>query len=411
LAKKIISILHYSGPPHVGGVESTIAHHAIQLNRLGYEVRIITGRGKRIHPDIQNIVISEMGSRHPEVLLVGKQLAMGMVTQDFHQLQAKIYSKLATALQGTRVAIAHNINTLHKNLALTAACYQLAKEGLPGIAWCHDFAWQDELYTPELHEGEPWRLLKRIWPNTRYVAVSKHRRGRLASLLDLPHDQVMAITPGVDPYTFMNISPKIQEIIEKYQLLAAKPLMILPARITRRKNIELAIRITGALRHSHPHCQLIITGPPGPHNPKNIAYLNELKNLQTELGVKDHVIFLYEANQSKQPFHLSDRMIADLYRVADLLLFPSRKEGFGIPVLEAGLARLPVFAVDIPTVHESAGQYAHIFFVNDAPDEIAKNIEHILVEDSAYQLRKRTLDQFTWESIVKRSIVPLLEEY
>jgi hypothetical protein len=41
-----VAILHYAGPPIVGGVESTIYHHALALSHRGYQVEVVAGRGK-----------------------------------------------------------------------------------------------------------------------------------------------------------------------------------------------------------------------------------------------------------------------------------------------------------------------------------------------------------------------------
>ena len=115
--------------------------------------------------------------------------------------------------------------------------------------------------------------------------------------------------------------------------------MLLPARITRRKNIEFAIHVTAALKKLKPNPALVVTGPPGPHNPKNLEYLEHLLNLRDSLDASNYVHFLYEYGKGEEPFIVPEEIIADLYRIADLLLFPSHREGFGIPILEAGLAR------------------------------------------------------------------------
>jgi mannosylglucosylglycerate synthase len=93
-----------------------------------------------------------------------------------------------------------------------------------------------------------------------------------------------------------------------------------------------------------------------------------------------------------------------------LLIFPSRSEGFGIPVLEAGLARLPVFAADIPPVKESAGGLAQLFDPEGDPQAVAEAILAHLENDRAYQLRRRVLSQFTWQAILHNRLIPLIKE-
>jgi mannosylglucosylglycerate synthase len=406
-----ISILHYASPPIIGGVESTIYHHARLLTEAGFNVDVISGRGQKFHPDVNFHKILDIDSRQPEPFYVGQELTKGRVTPAFELLANRIYEQLTDLLHEQSILIVHNAVTLHKNLPLTSALYKIAKgHRIPTVAWCHDFAWQDELYTSDLHPGYPWDLLKTAWPGVTYVAVSEHRRTRLAELLSLPPEEIWVITPGVDQISFLGIEPDIHQLIKKLNIQDADPLGLLPARLTRRKNIEYAVQITAALKQHKPNVQLLVTGPPGPHNPKNTGYLEFLKTLTMKLGLESSVLFLYEYGQEGQPLHLSDTAIAGLYRLADFLIFPSLREGFGIPVLEAGLARLPVFAADIPPVSESAGDLAHLFDPEGNPEEAAAAIIKKLDNNIEYQLRKRVLQKFTWEAILKKDILPLIQE-
>jgi glycosyltransferase involved in cell wall biosynthesis len=410
MSRKNIAIFHYATPPIVGGVESTIYHHARLLIQSGYDVSIITGRGEAFHPSMSFHLIPEIDSRHPRVLEVGELLSQGKISSQFESLRDLLITRLSAILSHADATIAHNVLTLHKNLPLTAALYRLSDEGVTRlIAWCHDFAWQDALYTSDLHPGYPWDLLRTPWPGVRYVVVSEHRRLQLATLLDIPESEISVVTPGVDVGNFLKLEPLTQRLIEKLDLLNADPLLLLPARITRRKNIQFAIRVTAALKRHKPRATLVITGPPGPHNVKNIAYLDSLKSLREELGVTDQVHFLYEQGQEGQPLHVPDEVVADLFHLADLLFFPSRREGFGIPVLEAGLARLPVFAADIPPVHESAANLAELFDLNDDPKGLAEIIANRLADNRAYKLKRRVLERFTWQKIVESKLIPIIE--
>jgi glycosyltransferase involved in cell wall biosynthesis len=410
-AENRLAILHYAGPPIVGGVESTIYHHANGLKKIGFQVEIIAGRGEKFDPLVKFHRISEIDSRNPEVLKINNSLKKGDVTEEFGKLRDKLIELLHPILAQVDACIVHNALTLHKNLALSAALRILSDDKVvPLVAWCHDFAWQDPLYIPEMHEGYPWSLLKEPWPGVSYVTVSNNRRGRLAELLGLPETDIQVITPGVDVRQFLGLDGLTWELVAKLDLLAANPLMLLPARITRRKNIEFAIHLTAALKGLYPDVALLITGPPGPHNPSNIAYLESLQLLCEELDVDRQVVFLYQSGRFGETLILPDKVIADLYRIVDLLIFPSYREGFGIPILEAGLARLPIFAADIPPIQESAGEYGYLFELSDDPGVVARRILEVLEKDRAYQMRRRVLDHFTWEAIIEKQVIPVIEE-
>jgi len=409
-----IAILHYAGPPGIGGVETTMAAHARVMAADGHQVRLISGHSEFAFPGVAVLNNAELGSRGEHVAQATRELARGVVSPAFDRLVDRLAEWLAEALAGADCAIVHNVLTLHKNLAFTAALHRLHAAGRAPrlLAWCHDFAWHDPLYRADLHDGYPWDLLRRAWNNVQYVAVSRDRRTILAALLGVVPASVAVVTPGVDLAALLKLEPATIELTERLGLLAAAPLLLLPARITRRKNIELAIAIVGALRALAPGVRLVVTGPPGPHNPANAAYLAELQNLRAASGAGDAVQFLYErfTDEHARPRPVSDAMLADLFRLADGLLFPSAYEGFGIPILEAGLAGIPIFCSDIAPFRETAGPAALYFELREAPAAVAARIATALRDDPRAALRRRVRQEYTWEAIYRQGVVPLLAQ-
>ncbi len=407
-----IAILHYAGPPYVGGVEITMAAHARVLVAHGHTVRMVVGQGGELGPGVTLYALPELGSRGPLLESLAAELAAGHVSSAFTDLVERLVDALAEALAGVDALMVHNVLSLHKNLAFTAALWHLHAAGrLPRLlAWCHDIAWLDPLYTPEVHPGQPWDLLRQPWPNTRYVVVSEDRRGMLAGLLGVEPGTISVVTPGIDVAALLKLEPETRTLATQFGLLDAAPLLLLPARITRRKNIELAITIVGALRHSNPGARLVITGPPGPHNPANADYLRELLRLRERSGTGAGVVLLYESftDAAGRPRPVSDAMLADFFHLCDGLLFPSRYEGFGIPMLEAGLSGMAIFCSDIPPLRATAGPAARYFQITDPPEQIAQMIAETLLADPRYVLRRRVRTLYTWEAIYARAIAPLL---
>ncbi len=394
-----VGIIHYAAPPVVGGVELTIFHHARILTALGHQVTIVAGQGDAVLPQVAYRHERLAGSRNHMILEAGRALARGEVPANFDPLVGQTKQALLTHLGDCDVVIGHNLFTLHKNLILTTAVYQLvsAGEGPPWIAWHHDFAWLRPQYEMELHSGEPWALLKQPWPGIRHVTVSHAQQIDLARLYGLPVDEIAVVCPGVDPNEFYRFDDTIIRLINQLNLLDADCVFLLPARITRRKNIELGLQWLAAVREqSGWDARLIVTGPPGPHNPTNDAYLEELLNLRRDLQLDNAAHFVYQALGGGVPLLLLDEDIAILYQVADAIFFPSRQEGFGIPMLEAGLARLPIFATDLPPFRESAAAHANLFSPEVPVPEVAQTIIGTLQADRAFQLRRRVLEQFTF---------------
>jgi mannosylglucosylglycerate synthase len=408
-----IANLHFAGPPTVGGVEITIAHHARVLRDMGYAARVVVGRGGPFLDGVEVLIEPLLYGGHPEVAAVTAELNRGYAGPAFESLTSRLVDRLAQALAGVDIAIVHNVLSLHKNLCFTAALHRLHHAGIGPrlLAWCHDFAWRDPLYAHELYDDYPWNLLRKPWPGVRYVVVSEDRLGELAGLLGLPEAQIEVVTPGVDLPGIYKLEPDTQALVAQLGLLDADPLLLLPARITRRKNIEQAIAIAGALRRHTSRPLLLVSGPPGPHNPTNAAYLAQLQDLQASSGAGDAVVFLYARYTEPDggPRPVSDAVMADLYQLADGLLFPSRYEGFGIPIIEAGLLGLPIFCSDIAPFRETAGDAAVYFPLDGDPDAVAAAIAAHYAASPRYALRRKVRRGYTWEAIVHRKIVPLLE--
>jgi len=402
-----VGILHYAGPPAIGGVEQTIYYHARELTRAGHSVRVLTGSGAPFADGVLLCVIPEFSSSHPQVLAVKAQLDHGQVTADMAGLRDRLAGQLEQALANLDVLIGHNVFTLHKNLPLTAALRQVVEWGrLKVLGWHHDLAWQDPRYQAELHDGYPWDLLRQPWPGVRHVTVSAAQREALAQLYDIPAETIAVVPPGVDIAGFFRWTAATARLVEQLALLDADLLLLLPARLTRRKNVELALRILAAVRQQTGwDARLIVTGPPGAHNPTNALYLEGLLRLRRDLGLQGAAHLLYE--QGLTP---DDATMAALYGLADALLLPSAQEGFGIPLLEAGLARLPVFCSDIPPFREVGQDQVQRFPLDGDPVETAQRVVRWSETDPAMRLRRRVLVEYPWEKIVRNRVIPLLEE-
>lgn len=409
-----IGIIHYAAPPVVGGVELTIFHHARILTALGHQVTVVAGQGGDFWPQVTYHEEPLIGSRSKATAAANRALAQGDKPTNFEMLVAQIQTGLLERLSHCDVVIGHNLFTLHKNLILTTAVYRLSQtgEGPPWVAWHHDFAWLRPQYQPELHPGEPWELLRRPWPGVRHVTVSHAQQADLVRLYHMPAETITIISPGVEPNDFYRLSPTVNQLIQKWDLETADCVFLLPARLTRRKNIELGLRWLAAVREQTGwEARLVVTGPPGPHNPTNAAYLEQLLALRQELGLDNAAHFAYAAHEDPaQPLLLTDAEVAEFYQLADALLFPSQQEGFGIPILEAALARLPIFAIDLPPFRESAGLWATLFPAEMSPHQVAQTIVETLQMDRAFQLRHRVLTHYTWHSLVETKVVPLLTE-
>jgi glycosyltransferase involved in cell wall biosynthesis len=400
-----VALLHYSAPPVVGGVESVLGHHARLMADAGHQVRIVAGRGEQIDPRIPFLLLPMADSLHPDVLALKAKLDAGRIPPEFDEITRALRAHLREAVGDADVLIAHNVCSLNKNLALTAAVHNLTGDHLQVILWHHDLAWTTPRYRDELHDGYPWDLLRQAWPGARQVTVSEARQEEIAELFQIGENEITVIPNGVDVASFHKLEPRSRELIRQLDLLVASPLLLLPVRVTPRKNIELALHVCANLLPHFPDTKLVVTGPLGPHNPANVIYFEKLTALRAELHLDGVVHFLAEIT----PEYLPDPVISDFYHFADALFLPSREEGFGIPVLEAGLAGLPIFCSDIPPLRTLGSSNATYFSPDADPAELANRIVNHLSFDPVFRMRTRVRRQYSWEQIYAREISPLLE--
>ena len=367
----------------LGGVEAIVESHRRVLSAAGYEVQVIAGRG-----DAQ--VVPELDSRHPEVEAITGRLAAGDPAKaDFERLAGLIGGKLDSLLAGTDLVIAHNVMTMHFNLPLAAAL-----GGRRVLAWTHDLAWTNPRYQAFHRDGHPYDLLHEPAPGVRYTAISERVREQLAETYGVAAE---VVPNGIDRARLLRIRPATLALLEPTGILDAAPLVLVPFRITRRKRLELALLAAAALADRLPGLRLVVTGPLGPHSSDNRDYWAELVAIRSELALERRVVFLRELGD---PHPADDEMIAELYQLASAVLLTSESEGFGLPVLEAGLARVPVVCSDLAVFREVAGDAAWTFPL-DAPAEVIADVLAAALDTRQAMLQAR-VGAYDWSRVLPR---------
>ena len=137
------------------------------------------------------------------------------------------------------------------------------------------------------------------------------------------------------------------------------PYALFVGALQRRKEPELALR---ALRETDSGLRLVFAGP-------DRGLESNLRRQAHELGLAERVEFAG---------HVPRDELAALYRGAASLVFPSRYEGFGLPVLEAMASGTPVVATRSSSIPEVAGDAA--ILVDAAADALAEGLERAVAE-------------------------------
>jgi mannosylglucosylglycerate synthase len=369
-----------------------MAAQAAHLRQAGYDVRLLAGRG-----DAE--IIEELDSRHPEVERVTRALAVGQQPGIFDDLRSRICHRLQTTLADRDLVIVHNVLTMPFNLPLAAALLELRR---PLVAWTHDLAWTIEQYAAYRQEKWPYLLLGRPQPDVTYVVISRQRQAQVTAAFGLSSQQVPVVPNAIDPLDFAGVGVNARRLLQRAGALEASPLVLVPIRVTPRKRLELAIGAAAELSPRMPGLRVVVTGPLGPHNPDNQRYADQLLQLRSRLGLERVVQFLFEQAGSDGVHPVRNTDVAELYRISDVVLLPSDAEGFGLPVLEAALARVPLVCADLPVLREVGGAGMYTFPLDAEGPEVAHQVERALKQRAARQ-RRRAIRRYSWPTVLEQT--------
>lgn len=413
MTKQTVAMLHYSAPPIIGGVEGVIKAHLEELVRAGYSCTVIAGRGDvaDLPRKSSYIEIPEIDSQNSAVIKLNQELEKGSVPETFEILEDRLINRLEKIVAEFDHLIIHNVFTKHFNLPLTGALHQLLDRGViqHGIAWCHDFTWTSPSSRSKVHPGYPWDLLRTQRSDCLYVTVSKERQQTLAGLFKCSPEDIRVVYNGVDPTHMLGLSNEGISLVNRLGLLKSDLNILMPVRITRAKNIEFALEVLAQLKGKGLQPMLIVTGPPDPHDPKSMIYYQSLRELREKLGVASEMRFVFESGPNpEKPNYIDEQVVGDLFRISDVMFMPSHREGFGMPVLEAGLVGIPVVSRAVPAAQELAEKEALIFSADDSAELVANYLLEIVERSPTAQLRRRIRVQFTWRAIFENEIQPIL---
>ena len=154
-----------------------------------------------------------------------------------------------------------------------------------------------------------------------------------------------------------------------------------------RKRIDVLLEAFAGARRVIPGLRLVRVGGP---------LTSEQADLATRLGVADHIV---------QMPTLDREQLAEQYRHASLVLLPSDREGFGLPLVEAMACGTPVVASRIPALSEIGGDAAVFCTPGDIPswvEVVTRLLEEKARDDRAWQARRdacvRQAARFDWKT-------------
>lgn len=226
---------------------------------------------------------------------------------------------------------------------------------------------------------------------TRIIAVSESTKRDLVNLLAVPADKVTVVYEGPQAGLHPIEDPSvIEQTLQEYRL--RRPFILHVGTLEPRKNIPRLLRAYHYLRvtRSLPHT-LVLVGRLG-------WRYREIFDTITELRLSDEIRWLG---------YTPVDALARLYSAANVLVYPSLYEGFGLPVLEAMVCGCPVVTSNVSSLPEVVGDAGITIDPTDG-NALAEALYHVVSDSGlAAEMRRRGLERaklFTWEQTATKTL-------
>ncbi|HYM49782.1 MAG TPA: glycosyltransferase family 1 protein [Candidatus Limnocylindrales bacterium] len=264
----------------------------------------------------------------------------------------------------------------------------LVRFGIPGVVTIHDVAIYDH---PEWFVGRQWLSTRVLVPRAAaraaiVICPSQATRRGVIRHLHVPEDRCRVIPHGVEAAFSMPLEARRLEAL-RADLGLPPHYALMVGTVQPRKNVLATLRALASIP-SPERVPLVIVGALGWKYEPVIAAVQDL-------GLQGQVRFLGPLAMAQLP---------GVYQLADVLAFPSYDEGFGLPVLEAFAAGVPVVAGRrgaIPEVAEGAA----ILVEPDDHEALAQALLE-LGRDPALRERlvtagRERVHSFTWDACAR----------
>ncbi len=224
-----------------------------------------------------------------------------------------------------------------------------------------------------------WRYRRSLARFDAVVTVSEASKGELVRNFGLPPGRIRVIPHGVGER--FRPGPAELDLAALYGV--RRPYILNVSSIKRKKNIPGLLRAFARLvREGYPH-SLVLVGKPDDG-------LDEVLDEAARLGLEQRVVMTGFVDAGHHP---------EFYRQADVLVYPSFYEGFGMPILEAMASACPVVAAGVSSMPEVAGDAA--LLVDPKSDEDIHRAIRSILDDAAVRRRLVELGlerarAFTW---------------
>lgn len=217
------------------------------------------------------------------------------------------------------------------------------------------------------------------------ITVSEFTKKEIRDVYpEYEHAHISVIHNGFNNQKNITDDTRVKQYLQEQGI--EKPYMYFLGRLEQKKNVPRLIDAFAVLRTEHGfEGQLVLAGSPG-------FQYEEIQRRIAEHGLQDVV---------QEPGWVSDEESRVLLQEASAFVFPSLYEGFGIPVLEAMDAGVPVVCSAIPALQEVADDAALYFNPEDVNDMALQMHQALTNNEQREQLKQAgsaRVQQFSWRN-------------
>jgi len=209
------------------------------------------------------------------------------------------------------------------------------------------------------------------------ITDSKNTKEDIIKFFKVKPEKISVIHLGVGEEFIIKEKTEIEYLRKKYSIPSDKKILLYVGNLTPHKNVERLINAFAKIND----CCLILAG-------KAFDIFSGEK--AKELGIV-------------QTGFISQEELIDLYNLADLFVFPSIYEGFGLPVLESFACGTPVACSNTSSLPEVGGEYAFYFNPLDENDIITQIDKALQSKQDPKELRNYAL-QFSWKKTAEKTL-------
>ena len=376
-----ILMLTWEYPPRiVGGIARVVHDLSKRLIKDGHEVTVVTYRGSADVPEYEN-------DKGVNVYRVDNYMIHPNNFIDWiMQLNFNMLSKATEIINkegGFDVIHAHDWLVTYAAKSLKNAY------DIPIVATIHateagrNSGIHDE--TQRYINDTEWLL---TYEAREVIVNSNYMKNEIQRLFGLPFDKINVIPNGINLSNFTGIE-RDYDFRRQYAMDNEK-IILYVGRLVYEKGVQHLIAAMPKILSNYNDAKLIIAGRGG--------MMDELRAEASNLGLNDKIYFTG---------YLNSKQVQKMYKCADVAVFPSTYEPFGIVALEAMLAGVPTVVSDVGgldeiVTHGVDGMKSYAGNANSIADSVTALLyDHQLATNVSKKAKQKVKDQFNWEKIAQ----------